>query len=231
MTLSLSAAAAPGVAFAALDVACQARGLDGIELVIETGDDTQALAAQVRASGARIVALRAERFDDFAAADLARLSGELAVPLSTPLSAASGGSLPNLAQLFAKAGGTLLFGFGSDLDQVVALTNALRSAGDPPSLGLAWELRPSVEGLATSGAILLTVREHLRLVRLHGGGPEQHDQDGRGVGAVFVDLAISGIRRPNRPLAKHGGAAATLARVARVTEERGLRLGPSVGGL
>lgn len=196
MKLSLSAAAAPDVALDALDVACRARGLEGIELVFEADDDTQSLAARARACGARVVALRAERFEDCAREALARVSGELAVPLSIPLGAVTGSSLPDIAQLFADAGGTLLIGFATDLDQVIAVTAALQSSGNPSSVGLAWELRPGSEDLGASGAVLLTAREHLRLVRLYGGGPEQHDQDGRGVGPLFVDLAISGYSGP-----------------------------------
>ncbi len=204
MKLSLSAAAAPGLALEALDVACRARGLDGIELVVETAEDARALGALVRTSGVRVIALRAERFADSAKDALALLSGELAVPLSIPLGAVNGGSLPDLARRFADAGGTVLLGCGTDLDQVVAVTTALEGAGNPPSIGLAWEIRPSSEDLGTSGAVLLALHEHLRLVRLHGGGPEQRDQDGRGVGPLFVDLAISGyggpvVLTPSRP--------------------------------
>lgn len=196
MKLSLSAAAAPGVALEALDAACRARGLDGIELVVETGDDTESLAARVRAAGIRVVALRAGELAEPARRALSRLSGALAVPLSVPLGAVTDASLPELARLFADAGGTVLFGFGTDLEQVLAATAALRRAGNPPSVGLAWELRPSSEDLGSSGAVLLAAREHLRLVRLYGGGPEQRDQDGRGVGPLFVDLAISGYGGP-----------------------------------
>lgn len=204
MKLSLSAAAAPGLALEALDVACRARGLDGIELVVETAEDARALGAPLRASGVRVIALRAERFADSAKDALALLSGELAVPLSIPLGAVNGGSLPDLARRFADAGGTVLLGCGTDLDQVVAVTTALEGAGNPSSIGLAWEIRPSSEDLGTSGAVLLALHEHLRLVRLHGGGPEQRDQDGRGVGPLFVDLAISGyggpvVLTPSRP--------------------------------
>ncbi|MCA9597340.1 MAG: DUF2249 domain-containing protein [Myxococcales bacterium] len=195
MKLSLSAAAAPALELDALDIACRARGLDGIELVVETADYIQSLAARVRAARARVVALRAERVEDCAGL-LAYLSGELGVPLSIPLDAVTGGVLPNLAQVFADAGGTLLLGFATDLKQVVAVTAALESAGNPPCVGLAWELRPSSEDLGASGAVLLAASEHLRLVRLYGGGPEQHQQDGRGIGPLFVDLAISGYGGP-----------------------------------
>ncbi len=194
MKLSLSTAAAPGVALDTLDMACRARGIDGLEIVIEAGDDLEALTARARASGVRFVALRADHFEDPDA--LARASSELAVPLSIPLGALSGSSLPDVARVFADKGGTLLIGFGTDFDQVVALTGALRNAGNPPSVGLAWELRPSSDNLEASGAVLLAARELLRLVRLYGGGPEQRDQDGRGVGPLFVDLAISGYSGP-----------------------------------
>lgn len=187
MKLSLSTAASPGVSLDALDAACRGRGLDGVEIVI---DDV------VHASDASIVALRTETFDEHSAAALARVSGQLRVPLSVPPGAVRTASFPMLARVFAEHGGTLLIGFATDLEQVVAATTALREAGNPPSLGLAWELRPNTDDLRASSAVLLAAREHLRLVRLHGGGPEQRDQDGRGVGPLFVDLAISGYAGP-----------------------------------
>jgi len=196
MKLSLSAAAAPGLALEALDAACRARGLDGVELVVETADDARPLAARARASGARVVALRSERFAVSAMGELARLSSELAVPLSIPLPAMKGHSLADLSQLFAGAGGMVLLGCGADLDMVVAWSSALDSAGNPPCVGFAFEVRPNSEELSASGALLLALGERLRLVRLHGGGPEQRDQDGRGVGPLFVDLAMSGYSRP-----------------------------------
>lgn len=196
MKLSLSAAAAPGTDLDALDAACQARGLDGIELVIASAEDARSLPARVRAARARVVALRAERLDDDAAGSLAHLSGELGVPVSAPRDEVTRGSLPKLARVFADAGGTLLVGFGADLEEVIAVTAALQSAGDPPSVGLAWELRPGLEDLGASSAILLAARRYLRLVRLYGGGPEQHQQDGLGIGPLLVDLAISGYGGP-----------------------------------
>ncbi|MBK6529297.1 MAG: hypothetical protein IPF99_06815 [Deltaproteobacteria bacterium] len=196
MKLSLSAAAAPGIELDALDAACRARGLDGIELVIASAGDARTLAARVRAARVRVVALRAERLDDAAAGSLAHLSGELGVPASAPLDEVTRGSLPKLARVFADAGGTLLAAFGTDLERVIAATAALERADDPPSVGLAWDLRPGSEDLSSSGAVLLAARRHLRLVRLYGGGPEQHQQDGRGIGPLLVDLAISGYGGP-----------------------------------
>jgi uncharacterized protein (DUF2249 family) len=192
MKLSLSTAASPGVALDALDAACLERGLDGIEFVVKASDDAASIIARVRASGARVVALRAEKVEE----RLAALSGQLRVPVSLPPGAVNADLLPSLARVFADARGTLLLGFTTELDQAIAAASALRNAGNPPSLGLAWELRPNSDDLRASGAVLLATREHLRLVRLYGGGPEQRDQDGRGVGPLFVDLAISAYGGP-----------------------------------
>lgn len=204
MKLSLSTAAAPGGEFDTFDEACRARGLEGIELVIGPGDDVPTLAARLAAARVRVVALRVETLDGIPLADLARLSGALSLPLSLPLGIVAGISLTDLARTFTEAGGTLLLGFATDLDQVLAVTTALRETNAPPDVGLAWELRPSSEDLGVSGAVLLTARERLGLVRLYGGGPEQRDQDGRGVGPLFVDLALSGyggpiVLAPSRP--------------------------------
>lgn len=184
MRLSLSTAASPGVALDALDAACRARGLDGIEVVV---------GANARVAGARVVALRAERFDENEARSVARLSGHLDVPVSVPFGSYS---IATLARVFAEEGGRVLFGFPTELQRVVELVTAIRAIGSPPSIGVAWDVRPSSEDLRACGAVLLAAHEHLGLVRLHGGGPEQRDQDGRGVGPLFVDLAISGYGGP-----------------------------------
>lgn len=191
MKLSLSTAAAPDLALGALDAACRARGLDGVELVVEAGEDAASTVARVRASAARVVALRAEEL----APSLARCSGQLGLPVSVPAGAVTAGSLADVAAAFADEGGRLLLAFGTALDLTVALAAALREVGSR-CVGLAWEVRPHGDDLRQSGAVLLAAREHLGLVRLHGGGPEQRDQEGRGVGPLFVDLAISGYGGP-----------------------------------
>ncbi len=192
MKVSLSTAASPGAALDALGVACQGRGLNGIELVLEPGDDLEATAERVRASGVQLVALRVEQLEPSKINPLARLSGALSVPLSVPHDRTGGTSLPELAQRFKDAGGSLLYGVGTDLAQVLSAKAELLKAENPASIGLAWEIRPGSEALSEASAVLLALREHLRLVRLYGGGPEQREQDGRGIGPLFVDLAISG---------------------------------------
>lgn len=193
MRLSLSTAVSPGTELDALFAACLARGLDGVELEIENGEDAASVVARARASGARLVALRARRPRSLGA--MARAAADLGVPLSVPSSVAaalSASSLGELARGLADTKGSLLLGFGTDLAEILALSARIGELGSPPWLGLAWDLRPSVEDLrASSSAVLLAAHEHLRLVRLHGGGPEQRDQDGRGVGPLFVDLALS----------------------------------------
>ncbi|HEY5947736.1 MAG TPA: DUF2249 domain-containing protein, partial [Kofleriaceae bacterium] len=93
------------------------------------------------------------------------------------------------------AGGRLLLSHRTDLDQAVATLAAIR-ARDTSVLGVAWELEPSTAGLDAASAVLLATRELLGVVRLHGGGPEQRDQDGRGVGPLLGELALSGYAGP-----------------------------------
>lgn len=200
MKVALSTAVSPDLARDALetfDGACRNRGLDGIELVLGPDDDPESLATP----GLRVVALRTERIDARSAARLARASARLAAPVSLPASAAPPDTLDALARTFADERGSLLLAHGTDLAEVLALVPLVASR---PSLGLAWEIRPSSEDLGDRGAILLAARDHIRLVRLFGGGPEQGDQSGRGLGSLFHELALSGyaspiVLHPSRP--------------------------------
>ncbi|MCB9565362.1 MAG: DUF2249 domain-containing protein [Kofleriaceae bacterium] len=79
---------------------------------------------------------------------------------------------------------------------MVALAEAIDATGDPASLGIAWEVRPSAERLTDATALILAAGDRLGLVRLHGGGPEQRDQDGRGVGPLLAELALSRFQGP-----------------------------------
>jgi uncharacterized protein (DUF2249 family) len=84
----------------------------------------------------------------------------------------------------------------TDLEAVIAVREGVRAARAGASLGMAWDVRPSSESLADGGAILFATRDILGLVRLYGGGPEQRAQEGRGVGALLTDLALSRTTRP-----------------------------------
>ncbi len=213
MGLSLSTAAAPELDLEALDIACRDRGLDGVELAAVSASDLDALDARTSmASGARIVALRAEGLSPETAPRLARASGRLGVPLSVPSEALAPSDLSDLAAVFHREGGRLLLAQGCGLEAMAALVAEIQVArvgkpwsqgGDGP-LGVAWELRPSSESLEDGSAVLFIARELLGLVRLHGGGPEQHDQDGLGVGGLLADLALSRyqgtiVLTPSRP--------------------------------
>src|SRR5690606_22177332 len=109
--------------------------------------------ARARASAARIVALRVERPRSLGA--VARASGELGVPATISPCAMDARSLRALVRELDEANGSLLLGFGCDLDEAIAATSLLREVGDPACLGLAWELRPNAESLRSSSAVLL----------------------------------------------------------------------------
>jgi len=191
MGLSLSTSAAPELTLDAFDAACRARGLDGEELVLDPEADIDALVASVKASGARVVALRVDSIDARRAPVLARASAGLGVPVSVPAKAVGSTELASIAAEFARARGRLMLGQGTNLDAMIAVINRVRVIGPSGSVGIAWELRPSAESLDEASVTLFAVREFLGLVRLHGGGPEQRAQEGLGVGDLLVDLALS----------------------------------------
>lgn len=194
--LSLSTEAAPKLSLDALDAACRARGLDGEELVIGDDEPVERIAARALALGARVVALRVARLGRQAAPALARAAAVLDAPVSVPRGSIASTELGELAAIFARTGSRLLLGHGTDLDSVIATVAAIRAGGAPAALGLAWEVQPSSAALDDAAAMLLAMRRQLGLVRLHGGGPEQRDQECQGIGELFVDLALSGYTGP-----------------------------------
>jgi len=191
MGLSLSTSAAPGLTLEALDAACRARGLEGEELVLAPEGDVDALVASVKASGARVIALRVDSVDARSAPALARASAHLGVPVSVPADAVPSSELSSIAAEFEGAKHSLLLGHGTSLDGMIAVVNRVRAVQPTGSVGIAWELRPSSEDLEQASVTLFACREFLGLVRLHGGGPEQRAQDGVGIGDLLVDLALS----------------------------------------
>lgn len=194
--LCLSTDAAPRLSLGAFDTACRARGLDGAELVIGASDDLDSIVARASTVGSRIVALRAPRLPEASVPWIARCSGVLAAPVSVPPRAVTVDRLASLSRAFSAMGARLLLGHGTNLDEALGLVAAIRSAGTPTSLGLAWEIHPWSLDASEASAILLATRDLLGAIRLHGGGPEQRDHDGHGVGTLFTDLALSGYAGP-----------------------------------
>lgn len=194
--LSLSTEAAPRLALDDLHAGCVARGLEGVEIAIAHRRDLETVIDRARSSRARVVALRAARIDQATAPELARAAAALGVPVSVPPASLDPSRLAPIAAAFALAGSRLLLGHRTNLDEALVLAAAVRAIGVPAALGLAWEIAPASDDLADASAILLAMRELLGAVRLHGGGPEQRDQDGRGVGPLFVELALSGFSGP-----------------------------------
>ena len=190
MGLSLTSSAALHLGLAARGAACLGRGLDGQELVLDGGEDLEQFAADA-AETAHIVALRAEALDLASAPPLARLAGRWNVPVSVARHAVDDAALSALAEIFGSSSARLLIGHKTDLNETMDLMAAIDAAGAAASIGLAWEVRPSSQSLDEAGAVLLAARERLGLVRLHGGGPEQHDQNGLGLGALLVELTLS----------------------------------------
>lgn len=194
--LSLSTEAAPALALEAFAAACRARGLDGAELVVGPDADPAAVAAAARAGGVRVVALRALGLDAARAHAIAQAAASLGVPVSVPPGEVSDAELARLVPAFAACGARLLLGYPTDLDAALAAIATLALLDAPRTLGLAWEIDPSATALDDASAVLLATREHLGLVRLRGGGPEQRAQDGRGIGPLIVELALSGYAGP-----------------------------------
>lgn len=193
--LCVSSEVAPGLGLAELEAARRARGLDGEEVVLGPGADLDAV-EHIRATGARVVALRTSRLDDATAPALARCSAALDAAVSVPLASLDRERLPTIASAFIQAGGRLLLGHRTSLDDAIEAFALARSLGPARALGLAWELDPASDSLDEASAILLATRDLLGVVRLHGGGPEQRDQDGRGVGPLIAELALSGFGGP-----------------------------------
>lgn len=197
MALSLSAASAPHLDFEALEAACKGRGLGGVELVVSASPDQrpEALVKRAKASGLTVTALRAHVLTPEILQELAQAASELKIPISVPHKALpSTEELKSAAEVLRGQQVRLFLGHGSSLESAQALVELIESAEVADAIGIAWELRPSTENLGDASAVLFAIQEHLGLVRLYGGGPEQHDQDGSGIGKVLVELALAQYR-------------------------------------
>lgn len=191
MGLCLSTQAAPELSLSDFEAACRKRGLDGGELLLSPNDDIDGLLERVREARARVAGLRVEALGARTAEVLAKASAKLGAPVSLAPGLVALSALPAWADAFKKQGGRLLLSAGTNLDAMSALSIAVRKL-ETSAVGIAWEVRPSAESLSDASAVLFAAIEFLGMVRLHGGGPEQKEQEGLGLGGLFTDLALSG---------------------------------------
>lgn len=189
MRLALSTTALPGRSPADVARACGPRGLAGIEISVEEVPAVDEARAW-RELSAPVVALRAETLAVAASPELARIAGLLEAPVVTPPGLLSPDGVAALAPAYATQGATLLLGARTRLDEVRRAAELVERHGGG-ALGIAWEIRPLEDELACTGELLRLADPHLLHVRLHGGGPEQKQHDGRGIGDVFVQLALA----------------------------------------
>lgn len=188
MRLALSTTALPGRTPADVARACGPRGLAGIEIALDaipSDDEARAL----RELDAPVIALYAGTRAIAGSRALARAAGILEAPVVTAPGLISAEQALELAASYAAEGATLLLGHGSRLDEV-RWAAATVERGGSEALGLAWEIRPRQDDLSRATQILLLGEPHLLHVRLHGGGPEQKEHDGLGIGDVLVQLAL-----------------------------------------
>ena len=181
------------------------------------------LAAEASASVAHIVALRVVAIDSTTAPAITLLARRWQVPVSVPAEGLDRDQLAAVGSIFGVAGARLCIGHGTNLADALALTADIATAGATGSLGLCWEVRPSIERLDDAGAVLLAARTQLGLVRLYGGGAGTA-RPGRPGDRVAADRSCAlPVFGPDRAGAQCTGAPAALARLARVEKAHRLR--------
>ena len=191
MGLALTSSAALHLESGARGAACRARGLDGQELVLDCDEAHDALASGASATAAHVVAIRTSAIDRATAPVFALLARHWQIPVSVPGDGVEPDNLAAIGAVFTAAGARLGIGHATDIDETLALIADIDEAGAAGSVGLCWEVRPSTESQDEAAPVLFAARERLVIVRLYGGGPEQHDQGGQGIGSLLTSLAIS----------------------------------------
>lgn len=203
MRLSLSTEAAPDLALSDLLAACARRGLVALELVeghahgVSTESPPEVLAqvrGEVASEGGRIAAYRVDTLERATSPAAAALAKGLGTSIVAPAGddAADDEILLRAAELYAAAGATLLVAHGARPARVERLRQIIEAAPEGV-LGLAWDVDPEDDALATSiAAVLRAAGPHLKHVRLRGGGPEAAGQEGRGIGPLMARLTLAG---------------------------------------
>ncbi|MCZ7682955.1 MAG: DUF2249 domain-containing protein [Sandaracinaceae bacterium] len=190
MKLALSSEALPGSTPAELARACASRGLAGVELVL----DVVPTAAQVeawRAGAVPVVALHVETLALASAPELAAIAGKLEVPVAAP----PGWSVRPRPRSWRER-------------TPPRARRSCSGCGRGPKTSDRWRGSSSGSGRArwvscgtfarstTTSASPTSSGERAHLTSCtsvsRGGGPEQREQDGRGLGGLFVHLALAG---------------------------------------
>jgi hypothetical protein len=201
MQLAVSSAAAPDLPLADLIEGCQRRGLAAVELVVET----------LSRSGSEDLPQMAERIADaFAGSPVSissiaaltpgegiglalHLGGALGVPVVVPGTAVTGDSLPLLVAHLAAGGELLLL---HTVGTAASPESARARAALGSRAGIALEVDPGRDAPASIPAVLQSVGDTMRYVRLRGGGPEAVQQTGLGVGTLMGRLALARFAGP-----------------------------------
>ena len=200
MRLGLSSAAAPDADLEELTAACLRRGLAGLEL--RTGDahgiapdrsslERAAAAAHAAAAGVVITGYRVCLPGD--PVRLARLAESLGAPILLDCEGDSEGDAGARTRRIPAA--LRLRELGAAVAIVVrgaAAAEDARAARDA-GLSVAWDADPEAGSLAAQAeALLRDCAGALRHIRLMGGGPEVALHEGKGIGALMAQLALSG---------------------------------------
>jgi hypothetical protein len=201
MKLAISSQALPGADLRTLVEGCRRRGLGGLELSLSVGESINLASLRAAASllgRSEPVAIVACRVSEAATAYLpgsARLAGALGVPIVAPSQEPDSGRLSRAAGHFERAGGELLLSCAAQPAAATELARHL-DAVNASSLGIALDVRPGREDLDGIADVLDAAWPRLRLIRLHGGGPEGASQTGTGIGTLMARLALRRYAHP-----------------------------------
>ncbi|MEX2572112.1 MAG: hypothetical protein WD737_12500 [Gemmatimonadota bacterium] len=194
MRLALGSEALPESDLEDLLDASRRRGFAGVELVAGgahgIGPTEPLVFGALRARHEEIVAYRAADAEAATSAAGARLAGRLGAPVVSPAWRSKPGRLAKAADHYAAAEGELLLSVPPRIAEVEAVRAEIEAL-DTGSIGIALDVQPMRDDLSAIQTVLAAAGPRLRIVRLHGGGPEGAAQTGRGIGHLMAALALN----------------------------------------
>ena len=175
--------------------ACRRRGLQGIEHTrsSEEGDggDIATFRTALVAEGIELAGILHSGLDRSQMAAAAAESAATGAPIIVPAANFDWTLLPEMAEVFARAGTRLLLAHRSHPELVTELIRVLGEFEAAPVIGLAWEFRPSTDNPQMLAQVMKIGGDQIRYVRMYGGGPEAHAQSGMGIGSVMGRLTLA----------------------------------------